>query len=139
MTLYADGSDAAASLLPDWNRKLYGESRKIESQTVSVTTLDQLIADFGKPDYIKIDVEGFENEVLLGLSQPVPLVSVEFHAKEISLASACIETLSKLGKLTLRASDMYGHWLSQPINEVSNMIEFIAMTQAKGDLYAWIA
>ncbi|MCB0069761.1 MAG: FkbM family methyltransferase, partial [Caldilineaceae bacterium] len=36
---------------------------------VKVTTLDDLIARFGAPAFCKIDVEGFELEVLRGLSQ----------------------------------------------------------------------
>lgn len=35
---------------------------------VEIKTLDFLIAEFGKPDIIKIDVEGFETNVLKGLS-----------------------------------------------------------------------
>ena len=43
------------------------------SQRVRVVTLDTLIARFGVPRYVKIDVEGSEIEVLKGLSQPVPI------------------------------------------------------------------
>lgn len=42
---------------------------------VEVTTLDALIATHGEPAFIKIDVEGFEGEVLRGLTRPVPALS----------------------------------------------------------------
>ena len=43
-----------------------------------VTTLDRLIAQHGVPSFIKIDVEGFEDQVLAGLTHPVPALSFEF-------------------------------------------------------------
>jgi FkbM family methyltransferase len=41
------------------------------TQRVKVVTLDALIARFGQPAYVKIDVEGFEIDVLRGLSTPI--------------------------------------------------------------------
>lgn len=45
-----------------------------EATEVNLTTLDSLIDEFGISDYIKIDVEGFDLEVLRGLSQQIPLL-----------------------------------------------------------------
>lgn len=45
---------------------------------VEVTTLDRLIAEHGEPAFCKIDVEGFEAEVLKGLSKPLRALSFEY-------------------------------------------------------------
>ncbi|MEI4232034.1 FkbM family methyltransferase [Roseovarius sp. D22-M7] len=67
------------------------------TQRVRIVTLDGLIARFGVPRYVKVDVEGYEIEVLSGLSQPVPIVSVEFLPGFPHLTLAVIDRLAKLG------------------------------------------
>lgn len=64
---------------------------------VSVVTLDSLIRDYGQPSYIKIDVEGFELEVLAGLSRPIRMLSVEFLPGFPHLTIAVLERLAELG------------------------------------------
>ncbi|MFT3793558.1 FkbM family methyltransferase [Flavobacterium sp.] len=49
-----------------------------ETETVQVKSLDALIADFGLPDFCKIDTEGYELEILSHLSHPIPLIEFEF-------------------------------------------------------------
>lgn len=66
-------------------------------QKVMVTTLDKLIAEEGLPRYIKIDVEGFELDVLAGLSQPVEMISVEYLPGLPHLSHAVIDRLLELG------------------------------------------
>lgn len=59
---------------------------------VRMTTLDKLIADYGMPAFIKIDVEGYELEVLSGLNAPVKMISFEYTTPEqTERAIACIE------------------------------------------------
>lgn len=65
--------------------------------TVPVTTLDALIAEYGRPHFCKIDVEGYELEVLQGLSQPLPALSFEYTPATFDLTAACLDRLAQLG------------------------------------------
>jgi FkbM family methyltransferase len=75
-----------------WEGQIW--DREIE---VPVTTLDALIAEHGAPAFIKIDVEGFEADVLAGLTQPPPALSFEFTTIQRDVALACIDRIAALG------------------------------------------
>ena len=73
------------TLNPDWKQILETDqanrwNEKIQFSkevSISLTTLDQLIGQYGIPAFIKIDVEGYELSVLKGLSQKVSYLSFE--------------------------------------------------------------
>ena len=67
------------------------------AETVPVTTLDALIAQYGRPVLCKIDVEGFEAEVLRGLGQPLPVIAFEYIPAAMSVAANCLAELARLG------------------------------------------
>ena len=68
-----------------------------KTEQIEIITLDMLIQQYGVPDFIKIDTEGFELEVIKGLSTPVNSLSFEYtlpHQKD--QAVECVELLDKL-------------------------------------------
>lgn len=54
----------------------------VKKQRVNIETLEEIIQEYGLPTYIKIDVEGYEYEVLKGLKTPVPILSFEVNLPE---------------------------------------------------------
>lgn len=85
-------------LLEDDNMEKWNEQIEFtKKQTVETTTLDQLVAKYGLPGFIKIDVEGFEEFVLRGLSHRVAYLSFETllpdYQNELHKCLAMIETL----------------------------------------------
>ena len=67
------------------------------SISVPVTTLDTLIARYGEPAFCKIDVEGYELEVLRGLTRPLPALSFEFTFERLDERLAAVEHVDRLG------------------------------------------
>ncbi len=61
---------------------------------VPTITLDQMIASFGLPHFLRIDALGFESEVLKGLSFAVNFISFSFSHDCPDVALHCIEQLS---------------------------------------------
>jgi FkbM family methyltransferase len=132
--LFTHSSDSTASVNPNWDREVFGFKREIESVEVPMTTLDSLISRYGCPDFVKIDVEGFETQVIKGLSTKVALLSFEYHAKEIERASKCLSMLEQMGKISVRASDMHCKWLG-PETESADCLRLIQSMNARGDLF----
>lgn len=78
-------------------------NRKWKGEIVTASTLDLAIAEHGIPVYIKIDVEGFEDQVLQGLNTSVRFISFEYTSKHRDHFVRCIDRLRELGAVEMKA------------------------------------
>jgi FkbM family methyltransferase len=70
---------------------------KHEKRMIQTTTLDALIKEHGNPDLIKIDVEGYELQVLKGLSTKEGEICFEWHEESSTELYDCLDRLKELG------------------------------------------
>ena len=107
---------------------------------VPATTLDRLIAAHGLPVFCKIDVEGFEAEVLKGLSQPIKALSLEFLPAAIDVALEAVDLLEALGRYRYNVS--YGEGMTfcqadwQPADRMRAWLARQRGGRQSGDVYA---
>ncbi len=141
-------ANCLSSCSPEWIEVVKGTKRFTQNQwdrtiTVPITTLDDLIDNYGIPSFIKIDVEGFEHTVLKGLSQSVRAVSFEYTPGYISSAKDCIDRLTTLGVTRFNYSigeDMkfkLPEWVDGL--EMYRILAKLPDTALAGDVYAKIA
>ena len=90
-SLRVDPHRTGSSIVADWRQNTEGA---IE---VQVTTLDDAMRTYGVPAFCKIDVEGFEMEVLRGMRQRPAALSFEYTTHRLGDALACLDFLRQFG------------------------------------------
>lgn len=144
----SSAAPTVSSMSQDWidsvsRDESFAKVRWDRSIEVQVATLEELIATHGTPAFVKIDVEGFEADVLAGLATPVRGLSFEYLPSAHDAMLACLDLIEKLGSYrynyspveTMRfASD---EWLDAA--GLITFLEGVRETGKSGDIYARLA
>ncbi len=106
---------------------------------VPSTTLDALVGEHGVPAFVKIDVEGFEDAVLAGLTRPLPALSFEFTTIERAVARRALDRAAALGfaRFNLALGDTMA--LAEPswtsADAMATVLDALPHTVNSGDVY----
>jgi FkbM family methyltransferase len=118
----------------------FAKVRWSPGRTVEVVTLQSLVERYGEPDFIKIDIEGFEAEALAGLDIPVRALSFEYLPAARAIALQCLDRLAELGTYRYNLSLGESHrfvspgWLDS--TQMRAELAALAADAPSGDVYA---
>jgi FkbM family methyltransferase len=111
-----------------------------KKKLIKMTTLDRLICKYGLPNFIKVDTEGFEYEVIRGLSQPVKLISLEFTPEYLAPIIKSIQHLQSFGEIRYNFAIaevpklVLGEWVTA--EKIINILKnFSGNKKIYGDVY----
>lgn len=97
---YLSNADTISTSDVDWITKSRFTPNYVWYQPIQdlpTITLDKLIELYGTPDLLKIDVEGYEWNVIQSLTKKVPCVSFEWAEEKKKETLLCIDHLHSLG------------------------------------------
>jgi FkbM family methyltransferase len=142
--MYVSESSEISSLSKDWidsvSKSRFKTSSWNQRESVKITTMDNLLKAYGMPRFCKIDVEGYEEEVLKGLSQPIECISFEYTIPErLKSISSCLNRLSTIGTYNCnytigeQMNFEFQRWVSK--SELIDRLTQISSNILFGDIY----
>lgn len=143
--MFMSNNSAISSFSEEWinsvKQNRYNDQEWKKGDLIEQTTLDDLIEKFGNPSFIKIDVEGYESEVIKGLNKETKLISFEYTVPEQKdKAIECINHLKLINK-SVECNYSLGesmefqlqNWISD--SEIIELIQSNDFPTEVGDIY----
>jgi FkbM family methyltransferase len=141
----SSATPTVSSMSTDWMSSVatdpsFSRVRWDKTVEVEVVTLDDLISRYGVPAFCKIDVEGFEVEVLEGLSTPLRALSFEYLPPAHDAALTCLERVKGLGDYEYNYVPVETARLASPqwlsASDLVALLERFRPLGRSGDVYA---
>ena len=107
---------------------------------VQTRTLDFLVSRYGRPKFIKLDIEDYEWQALQALHHPVEYISFEFFSYLPDRVSKCVQEISKNGAYVFNYSEgesfrlLFTEWKSS--DEIIKWINSRSSESPSGDIFA---
>lgn len=134
-TLYVADSHVFSSFSADYARDTEFKGIKWDQgHEMQVSTLGNLTETFGLPAFTKIDVEGFEPNVLRGMGEQLPALSFEVNVHTPDVSKACVEVLGDSYEYAWSGGEgmhLDTSWMAQ-----SEMLDHLGSLTDFGDVYA---
>jgi FkbM family methyltransferase len=132
---------ALSTFSQDWMEGRFKGQVWDQKVEIAITTLDNLVRQHGVPRYTKIDVEGFEYEVIQGLTQRIGIVSIEFTSEYLDNSLRIMSYMENLGysqfnvSVAERTDFLSPQWM--PLAQCSNLLRGLSQQHSLlwGDIY----
>jgi len=135
-------SSMSRSFIDTMSRSVFRDEKWDKEIKVKTVTLDDLVETYGLPDFLKIDVEGYELTVLSGLTRAIPFISFEYTPEMMDDLRACLNRVHEISpdysynyclgenlEFVLDTHVDYDTFVKSGLNEISRLDTF-------GDVYA---
>ncbi len=144
--LFISSEDSATSSLSAGRITSMSSARHLprerwdQTRVIQLTTMDKLIARYGQPAFCKVDVEGFEYQVLKGLSSPIKVLSFEYTPEYMESTLNGIRHLATLGSFMFNYSPaesmifVLPNWVGS--DEILQVMNKMPTQEPCGDVYA---
>lgn len=107
--------------------KEFSFTENIKTEAVQAKNIDSLILKYGKPNYIKIDIEGSEKKAIMGLNHQIPLISFEcnipYFKKEMFEILKKLSTLGEYEYNFLKHKEFVFYSDLKSENEIKSLVQ----------------